>query len=239
MKKFLAIFAAAAVVGTAGYAIVKNEQDKANPSGETESTSYSQSDSGNDSTEKTVGNKSNDSSSVDNQNSQTDVSNEPDEKESTFIATINSYTESVLMVTPDKGTAESKSADKFSVNISKIKLVDEKGKEVKSDDVKNLAKAKITYKGGIQETYPAGITAIKVVLTGRVNCNVYFSVNGNVVRTLNVGVGSSIEESDMPNAGAYCEDGYHFDGWYVDSKKVAGLTNITDSVTVVAKISKD
>lgn len=242
MKKFLAIFAAVAVVGTAGYAIVKTEENKADPSSEKESTTYSQVESGSNSAEKTVGDKSNDSSDLDNKNSQTnvsDVSNVIDEKESSFTASISSYSEKMMMVVPDKGTAESKSSDKISIDINNIKLVDEKGKVVKSDDVKNFAKAKITYKGGIQETYPARVNATKIVLTGRVNCNVYFSVNGETVRTLNVGVGGSVEEADMPNAGAYCEDGYHFDGWYVNSERVDGLTNITDSITVVAKISKD
>ena len=43
----------------------------------------------------------------------------------------------------------------------------------------------------------------------------------------------------MPNAGAACPDGYHFEGWSVDGKDINGLKNITDSVTVTAKIRKD
>ena len=90
------------------------------------------------------------------------------------------------------------------------------------------------------ETYPLMVHAEKIVLSQREKCNVYFYLDGKIIKTLTVDIGASIDSADMPRAGAYCDDGYHFENWIDESgKAVYALENIKDSVVLNAKISHD
>lgn len=237
MKKFLAIFAAAAVVGTACFAVIKDRTEK--PPAEPETTA-SQS-------EQSVTGAQGEYSTTEQSSA---VSEEPTQQTSagttqgsnsqrSFTSQIDSVSGSLMIVVPDKNCAEYGSSDKISFNAAGINVADENGKAVKADDIKNFSSAKVTYTGEIKETYPAQIDAQRVVLSGREYCNVYFSVDGTVVKILRVKTGESLNSSDMPNAGAYCRDGYHFEYWLDGDKGVSSLANIKDSVTLTAKISKD
>lgn len=129
---------------------------------------------------------------------------------------------------------------KVKVSVDKNHLYDNKGKTVRDDDFENFKNAQVIYTGDILKTSPLFVNADKVILSQREKCNVYFYIDGKNIKTLRVSVGASIDSSDMPNAGAYCEDGYHFDGWQDESgKAVYSLEKISDSVVLNAKISHD
>ena len=78
------------------------------------------------------------------------------------------------------------------------------------------------------------------MLTDRTDCNVYFCLpDGEVIDTVRVPVGATLDSADMPNAGAYCDDGYHFEGWQLNGATVYGVADIEQSISLVAKIRKD
>ena len=144
------------------------------------------------------------------------------------------------MVLPDKGESIRSSADKITFSLDTAEIVDESGAPVRADDVENFAKVKVYYKDGVRETYPASVDAQKVVLLDREYCNIYFYSDKNeLIKTLRVKVGDSLESADMPNGGAYCPDGYHFVGWEYGSQIVDGIKKLTKSVTLKAVISQD
>ena len=129
---------------------------------------------------------------------------------------------------------------KVKVSVDKNHLYDNNGKTVRADDFVNFKKAQVIYTGDILKTSPLSVNADKVILSQREKCSVYFYIDGKNIKTLTVSVGASLDSSDMPNAGAYCKDGYHFDGWQDESGKVVySLENITESVVLSAKISHD
>lgn len=234
MKKYIAIIAAIAVLGTAGIVVV-NKRLTSKTDDNKESQSYSQTVSG----ESSGSAQSQDSSKSEESERSSDSQAAKDV--SSFFCEVDSISGTNMIVVPDKNSTERKSSDKISLDFSKAAVTDEKGKKVSQDDIKNFSRAKIYYNGEIRETYPASITAQRIVLSGREYCNIYFysELTGELLKMHRVPVGSNLDSADMPNAGAACPDGYHFEGWSVDDKDINGLKNITDSVTVTAKIRKD
>lgn len=234
MKKYIAIIAAIAVLGTAGIVVV-NKRLTSKTDDNKESQSYSQAVSGvsSGSAQSQDSSKSEESERSSDSQAAKDVSS--------FFCEVDSVSGTNMIVVPDKNSTERKSSDKISLDFSKAAVTDEKGKKVSQDDIKNFSRAKIYYNGEIRETYPASITAQRIVLSGREYCNIYFysELTGELLKMHRVPVGSNLDSADMPNAGAACPDGYHFEGWSVDGKDINGLKNITDSVTVTAKIRKD
>lgn len=234
MKKYIAIIAAIAVLGTAGIVVV-NKRLTSKTDDNKKSQSYSQAVSG----ESSGSAQSQDSSKS--EESERSSESQAAKDVSSFFCEVDSVSGTNMIVVPDKNSAERKSSDKISLDFSKAAVTDEKSKKVSQDDIKNFSRAKIYYNGEIRETYPASITAQRIVLSGREYCNIYFysELTGELLKTHRVPVGSNLDSADMPNAGAACPDGYHFEGWSVDGKDINGLKNITDSVTVTAKIRKD
>lgn len=234
MKKYIAIIAAIAVLGTAGIVVV-NKRLTSKTDDNKESQSYSQAVSG----ESSGSAQSQDSSKSEESERSSDSQAAKDV--SSFFCEVDSVSGTNMIVVPDKNSTERKSSDKINLDFSKAAVTDEKGKKVSQDDIKNFSRAKIYYNGEIRETYPASITAQRIVLSGREYCNIYFysELTGELLKTHRVPVGSNLDSADMPNAGAACPDDYHFEGWSVDGKDINGLKNITDSVTVTAKIRKD
>ena len=235
MKKYIAIIAACAVVGVAGVAVVKNHM--ASPA-ENKTTadagaSYSQSADG-ETTKKTV------SDEVSSSQSSSASKSDEDAALLSFTGVIESVDGSTVTVVPDKGENVRSSADKITFSLDSAELTDESDAAVRADDAKNFAKVKVYYKDGVRETYPASVDAQKVVFIQREYCNVYFYSDKNeLIKTLRVKVGDSLESADMPNGGAYCPDGYHFVGWEYNSEIVDGIKKLTKSATLKAVISQD
>lgn len=236
MKKVLAIIAAVAVAAAVSIAVIQSKKADSEIETETRTT-----ESMVDMTDFSVTEESSavSESFTEKTTQKTTESTAPVSGKGSFTAQIESFSGSMMIVAPDAGTSERSSADKISFSVSGINVTDANGKAVKADDVQNFSAAKIAYSGGIKETYPAQINAQSVVLSSRKYCNVYFDVDGTVVKTLRIPVGGSVNSSDMPNAGAYCADGSYFDGWTDGSADVSSLTNVTDSMTLTAKIIKN
>lgn len=236
MKKYIAIIAVCAVIGVAGVAFVKDHMKTPDENKTTSESgaSYSQSADG-ETTEKKTSDA--DSSKKD------DITSASSANQSallSFTGTIESVDGSTVTVVPDEGESVRSSADKITLSLDTAELVDESGAAVRADDVKNFAKAKVYYKDGIREKYPASVDAQRVVLIDREYCNIYFYSDKNeLIKTLRVKVGDSLESADMPNGGAYCPDGYHFVGWEYGSQIVDGIKKLTKSVTLKAVISQD
>lgn len=233
MKKYIAIFAAIVVIGAAGFIVVdQNKRNFSEGDASKSSTSTNSSVSGNDSitSQKTI-------SEAPTQTTTTAPSQKAEEV--SFKAQIDGVTGSTLMLVPDKGTNEAKSSDKISVGTKNVDVVDQNGKKIAEDDMMNFTRAQVFYDGLIRETYPAGITAQKIILSGREYCNIYFYSSNKLLKTIRLKVGSNLDSADMPNAGASCPDGYHFEGWMNNGKDINGLENINDSVNIIAKIRKD
>jgi len=82
------------------------------------------------------------------------------EKQVTFSATVLENMGTSIMVKPDDGEDELRSSDKIVVRVPKDGVV--------LEDLSQFSvgsKVKITYSGGIMESYPAQINATKVELT--------------------------------------------------------------------------
>ncbi|MGN1479381.1 MAG: hypothetical protein ACI4XH_06405 [Acutalibacteraceae bacterium] len=235
MKKYIAIIAACAVVGVAGVAVVKNHMASPDENKTTADAgaSYSQSADG-ETTKKTV------SDEVSSSQSSSVSKSDEDAVLLSFTGVIESVDGSTVTVVPDKGESVRSSADKITFGLDSAELTDESGAAVRADDAKNFAKVKVYYKDGVRETYPASVDAQKIVLLEREYCNVYFYSDKNeLIKTLRVKVGDSLESADMPNGGAYCPDGYHFVGWEYGSEIVDGIKKLTKSATLKAVISQD
>ncbi len=81
----------------------------------------------------------------------------PKEKESTFRATVLQNNVASLLVEPEKGSNEMKSADKISVSAVDSSVFNSQGKTIKLSDIKTGEKVEVTYGGEILESYPAQI----------------------------------------------------------------------------------
>ncbi len=233
MKRFLAIFAAAAVVAAVGFGVIKIKKDDSVKPDEAVSASSEAGDNSLYDTSSTLKSEEETSQTTESQSSQTSYS------ERTFTSQIDSVSGALMIVVPDKNCVESDSSDKFSFSTDGITVTDSNGKAISADDIKNFASAKVTYTGEMMETYPVQIKATGIVLSSREYCNVNFSVNGQIVKTLRVRTGETVNSADMPNAGAYCQDGYHFECWLDGNKSVTSLSGVSDSVTLTAKIVED
>ena len=174
------------------------------------------------------------------QSNLTDSAVEQDKKVNSFNAHVvstdaNDY--EVEIISESNGIPK---GSKVKVSVDKKHLYDNNGKTVRADDFVNFKKAQVIYTGDILKTSPLSVNADKVILSQREKCSVYFYIDGKNIKTLTVSVGASLDSSDMPNASAYCQDGYHSDGWQDESgKTVYSFENITESVVLSAKISHD
>lgn len=75
-----------------------------------------------------------------------------------FMATVVENNQSDLLVEPEEGSDELRSADKIVVYINDdVKLVDSQDKEITIGDIKMGDKVQIFYNGAIAESYPAQI----------------------------------------------------------------------------------
>lgn len=234
MKKYVAAFAALAVVGTVGVLYVNEKMDTDTPDEQTTSStsSYVQSDDSYAQSGVAVNNAVTENNTTE--------STTKEQQEYTFDAEIFAVAGVNVTLNVDKNSDVAKSADKVVVSFDNVEVVDSKGNKIKHDDVANFKNATVTYDGTVMETYPAQVKASKIVLKNRTDCNVYFCLpDGEVIDTVRVSVGSTLESADMPNAGAYCDDGYHFEGWQLNGETVYGVADIEQSVSLVAKIRKD
>lgn len=177
--------------------------------------------------------------SIGSETEKTEPTEKGEKKVHTFSGRVEAVSGSMLTVNPDKKSDEYKSSDKITFSTDKIKITDEKGKWVKADDIGNFSFASVRYSGEIEETYPAKVKAESVVLSKRAYCNVYFVVDGKEIEKLTVKIGESVDSSDMPNAGAYCKEDTHFVCWQNGTEQVLSLENITDNITLNAKIEKN
>ena len=165
---------------------------------------------------------------------------EQDKKVNSFNADVLSADGNVYEVEIISESNGIPKGSKVKVSVDKKHLYDNNGKTVRADDFVNFKKAQVIYTGDILKTSPLSVNADKVILSQREKCSVYFYIDGKNIKTLTVSVGASLDSSDMPNASAYCQDGYHSDGWQDESgKTVYSLENITESVVLSAKISHD
>jgi hypothetical protein len=87
----------------------------------------------------------------------TGCSNTGDKNETNFIATVLENDQSSLLVQPEEGSSELRSADKITVYVKDVTLLDSEGKEITIDDIAKGDKVQIFYNGGIAESYPAQI----------------------------------------------------------------------------------
>lgn len=234
MKKFVAAFAALAVAGAVGVMYVNEKMDTDAEQSTTSTTSYAQ--SGDSYTQSGV--------AVNNTTPQSTTSTTESitekEKEYTFLSEIDAVSGTTLILKVKSGDGGVRQGDKISVSFNNVKTVDANGKTVKEDDVANFKNATVTYDGAVMETYPLQVNASKIMLSNRTDCNVYFCLpDGEVIDTVRVPVGSTLDSADMPNAGAYCDDGYHFEGWQLNGQTVFGVADIEQSISLVAKIRKD
>lgn len=232
MKKFVAAFAALAVAGAVGVAYVNEKMDTDAEQSTTSATSYAQSD---DSYTKSGVAVSNTVSKTTTTESTTE-----EEKEYSFLAEVDAVSGTTLMLKVKSGDGSVRKGDEISVSFNSVKTVDSNGNTVKDDDVANFKNATVTYDGTVMETYPLQVKASKIVLRNRTDCNVYFCLpDGEIIDTVRVPMGSTLDSADMPNAGAYCDDGYHFEGWQLNGETVFGVADIEQSISLVAKIRKD
>ncbi len=86
--------------------------------------------------------------------------------EVSFRATVLENNGSNLLVEPEEGSAELRSADKISVHVSDdVKLFDSQDKGINIDAIEAGDKVQIFYNGLIAESYPAQINkCYKIVL---------------------------------------------------------------------------
>ena len=232
MKKIVAAFAALAVAGAVGVAYVNEKMDTDAEQSTTSATSYAQSD---DSYTKSGVAVSNTVSKTTTTESTTE-----EEKEYSFLAEVDAVSGTTLMLKVKSGDGSVRKGDEISVSFNSVETVDTNGNTVKDDDVANFKNATVTYDGTVMETYPLQVKASKIVFRNRTDCNVYFCLpDGEIIDTVRVPVGSTLDSADMPNAGAYCDDGYHFEGWQLNGETVFGVADIEQSISLVAKIRKD
>jgi len=73
-----------------------------------------------------------------------------------FIATVLENNESSLLIAPEYGSAELRSADQINVSI-KDTLLNSQDKEITINDIEAGKQVEVYYTGGIAESYPAQI----------------------------------------------------------------------------------
>ena len=247
MKKSIIAILIVAVVGVLGFLGVKYVTDKRKePVNENQTqslTQQSQSYSYTDLPSQKQPETSDPSVSQRSQVQQNDITAsavEQDKKVNSFNADVVSSDGNVYEVEISSESNGIPKGSKVKVSVDKNHLYDDNGKTVRADDFVNFKSAHVVYTGDILKTSPLSVNADKVILSQREKCNVYFYIDGKNIKTLSVSVGALLDSSDMPNAGAYCKDGYHSDGWQDENgKAVYSLENITDSVVLSAKISHD
>lgn len=229
MKKFIIALVAIVVLGTSGVFAVKHFVGKKSTPQPTE-PSASQS----------LTSSSGDAQSPTEKNETPTTTSAPVNEEHSFDAEVISVSDNVFELesrTDDNGISKN---DKVKVTVDRKNVFDSEGKAVRDDDFENFSSANVTYLGDVLKTSPLFVNAEKVVLSQRENCNVYFYIDGKIIKTLTVTKGAGIDSSDMPHAGAYCDDGYHFDYWMDESgKAVYSLSSVDDSIVLNAKISHD
>lgn len=79
-----------------------------------------------------------------------------------FNATVLKNEGTSLLVEPEEGSSVYKTSDKFSIALLGALLVDSSLKEISVDDFKPNNRVEITFTGGIRESYPAQVSAIRV-----------------------------------------------------------------------------
>ncbi|MGI6113431.1 MAG: DUF3221 domain-containing protein [Mahellales bacterium] len=72
-----------------------------------------------------------------------------------FSATVLENDHTSLLVQPDEGSDELRSADKIFVSVKDADLVDARDTEITMDDIKVGARVEVFYNGAIAESYPA------------------------------------------------------------------------------------
>jgi len=77
--------------------------------------------------------------------------------EVTFEAQILEVHETYLMVTPNEGETELRSADRITVSIEEAKILDKEGNEMDKSIFNEGMEVEIVYDGAIAESYPAQI----------------------------------------------------------------------------------
>ena len=236
MKKYLIAFLIIAVVGTSGYFAVRHISNNKKEPVDAVSTVTSSS---------SVSRQADDHTELITQG--TSAGSKPTHTTSAKAKKEESFDAELISASNGSFELESKTASggvpeksKVRASAESINIVDSSGKKVRDDDYSNFRSAKVYYSGEVMETYPLMVHADKIVLSQREKCNVYFYLDGKIIKTLTVDTGASIDSADMPNAGAYCDDGYHFDYWMdASGNPVDSLTDINDSIVLNAKISHD
>lgn len=71
-----------------------------------------------------------------------------------------------LLISPDKDSVEYSSSDKILLAIKEAEIIDHEGNEIDMDILKAGDRIRVFYNGLIAESYPAQITADKIVLIG-------------------------------------------------------------------------
>lgn len=74
-----------------------------------------------------------------------------------FTATVLEVNDASLLVEPAEGSAELNSADKIVVSFKDAALINSEGTEITVEDIEVGKKVKVSYKGGIAESYPAQV----------------------------------------------------------------------------------
>ncbi|MFY9177393.1 MAG: DUF3221 domain-containing protein [Caldicoprobacterales bacterium] len=86
-------------------------------------------------------------------------------EETSFNAIILENGQSFLLVEPEAGSSELSSADKISISLGKVALVNVNGDEISVDEIKEGDRVQVFYDGKIAESYPAQIhNCNKIVL---------------------------------------------------------------------------
>ena len=234
MKKFILAFAIVAVLGTSGFFVVNKYLPAGNGDNESTTTLSSAVSDNTSVSAKAVTQQQTSSTS------RTEKTTQQADEEKTFDAEIVSVKSNVFELKSPAVTQEISESDRINATVDRKNVFDSNGKDVRDDDFANFTKATVTYSGDFLKTSPLSVNAQKIVLSKREKCNVYFYFDGKIIKTLTLSVGAALDAADMPNAGAYCDDGYHFDGWTDESgKAVFSIGNVTDSIVLNAKISHD
>jgi len=76
-------------------------------------------------------------------------------KGDSFAATVLENNGNSLLVEPQEGSDELRSADKIVVYLKDAELLGSDGKQIRMEDIKAGMQVEIFYNGGIAESYPA------------------------------------------------------------------------------------
>jgi len=89
----------------------------------------------------------------------TGCSNSESKEEFSFTAKVLENNETNLLVEPDEGSNELRSADKIMVFVGDTPITNADGIEVKIGDIEIGRKVELYYNGAIAESYPAQINS--------------------------------------------------------------------------------